>query len=376
MKSTMFTIEEIMNGAETAEGRVFKACLDLARQGEPTSFKLAVNETITAAYTPRDGSQPRVVTKNLTFQMDIPVRADTHLVIRRYDHETDELGVTEPPLKLERELWIAGETCWEKSKQFHKIYKDPMTYLRMQAAQWATKALERALEEPDADIARAFDGITDGIMDIIGTIAFQSDGGGGAMVERLSGVPQLVIVPAPVFGPTTYLNLMSTEEAIPNSDWQQLLLSFQLSDGKDAEIVRDALVADYCPDYDEEYSYNWVDTALFDGNKFGSREERLDEIRLQDYENPVIKGLRALSFALKSEGLMDANAQADFEVALTGGGDFEDYRSVVQSVRDANEEGFKAFLGANGWNFAFDPLDVAEIRFLQSKPSLQISPKL
>jgi hypothetical protein len=72
---------------------------------------------------------------------------------------------------------------------------------------------------------------------------------------------------------------------------------------------------------------------------------------------------------------MDINGRADFEVALAEGGDFDDYRSVIQSVRDMNEQGFKAFLEANGWTYKFDPLDVAEIRHLRPEPATARQPK-
>lgn len=372
MTASQFTIEEIQANTVTPEGRAFKACLDIARRGSPTSFKLVVNETITAAHVPGGGPMVRLVDKQLSFEVDIQVRADSYVVLRDVKMED---GDASSSYNQDRQLWICGEQAWEKSEQYFKAYKDPMTYLRLQAVQWATKALERALDAPGADPYRAFDGITDGIIDVMKEIAFQSDADGAAMVTKLAEVPRLVIEPSAIWGPTVYFNLVSTNEPIGDGDWKRLLLSFQLSDGEEAERVRDALVAEHCADYDSDYGYSWTDSAVINRDHFGSREALLDAIRVLEPETPILKGLRALGHALKGAGLMDINGRADFEVALAEGGDFDDYRSIIQSVRDMNEHGFKAFLEANGWTYKFDPLDVAEIRHLRPEPATARQPK-
>ncbi|MDW9481272.1 hypothetical protein GOB57_21745 [Sinorhizobium meliloti] len=365
MTNRSFKIEDIRT---TTEGRVFDACVELARRGHPTSFKLVVDELVTAAYTPSDGTAPRTVSKRLSFETDIAVRADTYVVLG--DVKMEEEGDASSCYNDYRHLWIAGDLAWKREEPYFKTYQDPMTYLRLQAVQWATNALSMALDEPGANPDRAFDGVTEGIVDTIKEMAFQANVDGVEIATSLFGVPRLLIEPSPIWGPSMYLNLKSTRAPILDMDWKQQLLSFQLADTVEAERVRDALVREHCADYDPDYDCSWTDSGVVDkGDTFASRSAMLNAIRIEEAETPVLKGLRSLGTALLAAGLMNQDDKADFEVAFYEGGQEAEFKTVVAAVAERNPKGFDRFLEEAGWEFAFSPLDVAELR-LDAKPTL------
>ncbi|MCS4089101.1 hypothetical protein [Rhizobium sp. BK176] len=363
-----FLPEDITDTAATPEGRVFAACVALARKGTPNEFPLQVDELVTAACVPANGAQPRLVTKRLSFEVPIQVASDRHFALheQKIEHEGDgSSACTEV-----RDIWVDGPRAWEKTEQHHKSQKDPMAYLRLLAVQWASRALEKALQR--SDTARAFDGIPDTVRNALWRISFQVDGSDAMMTRQLSAIPRLAIKPSAVWGAKTFLNIAAVDGKISDDDWKGHLLSFQLADIAEAQAVRDALVVRHCPGYDDTVSYDWMDVGVL---SVGAGP--IKAIRQEEEESSVVKGLRALGKALKNVGLMDQDDKGDFEVADVEGGPYQRlFREVIEAVSQKKPSGFRDFLKSEGWEFDFSPLDVANARdSLEAKATNERRPK-
>jgi hypothetical protein len=351
-----FLPEDIIDTATTPEGRVFAACVALARKGTPNHFQLEVDELITVPYVPANGERPRLVTKRLCFDVAIRVNADKHLALheQKLEHEGDGSSA----YTNVRDIWVDGNRAWEKTEQRHKAHKDPMTYLRLLAVQWAGRALEKALQHHDP--ARAFDGIPDAVRNSLWRIGFQVDGSDALMATALTAIPRIAIQASEAWSAKTFLNIVAVDGEIADSDWKGNLLSFQLSDFAEAQAARDALVVAHCPGYDDTVSYDWMDVGI--ASAVG-RDCRLETVRQEEDESSVVKGLRALGKELRNAGLMDQDDKADFEVAESEGGPYQKlFGEVIEAISRKRPEEFQSFLKANGWDYEFSPLEVASIR--------------
>ncbi|MBY3158396.1 hypothetical protein HFO56_39545 [Rhizobium laguerreae] len=351
-----FAPEGIKNTAETAEGRVFAACLELARKGKPNWFALAVDELVTVPYVPTDGSSPRLITKRLCFEVPIWVRADDHLAL--HEKKLEHGGDGSSAYTDVRDIWVNGDNAWERTEQYYKAHKDPMSYLRLLAVQWAGRALEAALRNSDPD--RAFDGVPDEVRNSLWTIAFQVAADGAVMTKSLNAVPLVGIEPSAIWGAKTFLSLGAVDGALRLDDWKGHLLTFQLGDLIEAQATRDALVVGHCPQYDDTYGYDWMDLEV---RSVLGRDRTLETIRKDEPESATIKGLRALGVALKAAGLMDQDDKADFEVAYYEGGPYQKlFREVIEAISQKRPRDLQGFLDANGWLYDFSPLQIADIR--------------
>lgn len=141
--------------------------------------------------------------------------------------------------------------------------------------------------------------------------------------------------------------------------WVKEFLSFPLGDHRQADAVRNALVAEHCPERGD-FGYDWTDARLFDGKDFVDYHERL--IQLSNSENDLASAVfefgKELAHALPS----GSKARSGILAAVRQSPEETDVLEACGLAQDEHPDAYKAFLEAAGWDYSFDPLDIVTLK--------------
>ena len=341
------------------ERRLFDKCVEVAAIGRDTEFNFAINEPVTVPFVPADGSRPRLVTRTLSFEVNIDVfgsQPDGRMLMT--EHRREDEGDTRT---VRTSLWAREAAYAGTGIEFGRDI-DPHSAIRDICVGWAERMVSARLADPEKARRFSFDGITDAIREQIAGMAVFVDGDGlPALARRTEIVPRLALVEDPVMGGKHFYGLVFDRERHRN--WKTELCSFPVGDIETARNVRDTLVSTHCPDHDPDFGYDWADTVLSRQEPGYARVDRSEALlALDGPERILLRGVRALAEAMGAAGLMSLENRADVEEIVSEGGSVDELLAVVRVAADADSERYAAFLSNAGWNFPFDPVEIAAAR--------------
>lgn len=365
----------------TPDGRLFDTCVEVARNGTPTVFRLDVDELVSVPHAIGDGSRIELVSKRLSFSIDIPVRTNDLLIFSDTILENPEDGAS--AYTDVRSFWIDNDRVYERGASLERRseasteyglsdepqwtngidrYRDPLHYLRKLAVNWAEHALRSALGN-GTPLNRAFDGITDMVIERMGCAVFQVADNKIALAKPAMRLPHVEVSPSALWGESVHFDLSFSSEPIGDFEWKRHLLSFSFAEMEKAIELRDVIVTHFCPAHDDDYNYVWSDASVRLLSDYGRTLTDVERALTmgKDGEPSLSKGLFALGRAMASEKLM-TSADLSSVLSLFEEGDIPAVHSLLSEVATQDPEAFDHFLTKKGWDFSFSPLVLSASR--------------
>lgn len=331
---------------------LYYLCQRIARQGENTVFRFVVSEEISVPFVPAKDRVPRLATRGLFIEVEIPVighEADKNVTMVTTDWEDgDDMSTT--------------DIFWPKDAGYLSTQVQPegdlAAFIKRQCAVWAYNEMKARLTMSPEDDHRVFDGIPDAIIEEINSMAVFMTPNGPHLARRLEGpIPRVKLAPNGVVGGNEYYNLVADARASERT-WQDELLSFSLSDLATARGIRNQLCAGWCPQYDSESRhYRDMDTSISTGFFIGYELAHLDP-PTASFE----VGVRSLAEWMAEAGLATDEGLSRLKTRADGDADISEYVAMVQDWKNADPDAYDGALAKAGWTHPFDPVAIAELR--------------
>ncbi|MCV9964337.1 hypothetical protein OIU34_20835 [Pararhizobium sp. BT-229] len=346
-----------LTGYASAEQRLFAECVERASHGADLHFPLRIKTEVNVPFLPQDGRGPMIVGGAINIDMPLPIKAVTDtLVIRTWSVKDGDASSAE---RKEIPVFVSDEYSMgiERSRSAGMAIPD---YIRAIAARWLETDIEAALRATAQDRINLREVAAD-VEDDLLRITVHVDDAGTAILAKKQEVPRFILVADPIAGPKHHYGLALATAG--NTGWMygwvEEFLSFPLGDYRQADAVRNALVAEHCPEHGD-FGYDWTDARLFDGRDFVDHHEGL--IQLANSENDLASAVfefgKELAHALPS----GSKARRDILAAVRQSPDETDVLEACGLAQDEHPDAYKAFLETAGWDYRFDPFDVVGMK--------------